>query len=257
VKKIAKEIPFQKILAPLSLFVFLVLLLEYLINHDIVQAYLLPRPSEVWWSLTHDTVEYFEATQTTLIEAIAGLALSVVVGISFAALLSVSKWVEATLYPYAIFFQTVPLISIAPVLVIWFGYGIPTVIISAFIVSLFPIIINTLAGIRATDPALQDLFSLYGSTRWQRLMKLRIPYAIPQIISGVKISSGLAMIGAIVGEFIAGGGLGGLIDVSRTQQRLDKVFSAVLIASLLGILMMLALHILTITAFRRWRDLKA
>ena len=105
---------------------------------------------------------------------------------------------------------------------------------SAFIVSIFPVIANTLDGILSTDPALRDLFRLYGASRSATLWKLRFPAALPQILTGLRIAGGLAVIGAIVGEFIGGQGLGSVVDVARTQQRTDKVFAAVLLASALG-----------------------
>ncbi len=247
---------YRRILLPLIPLAFGIILLESLVSAGHLPSYIFPAPSEVWTSLITDVWEFAGATQTTLIEALSGLVLSVVVGISIAVILSSSKILEAAFYPYAVFFQTVPLISIAPILVIWFGYGIPTVIAASFIVSLFPVIINTLAGIRATDPALLDIFKLYGANRRQTLFMLRVPHAVPQIVTGVHISAGLALIGAIVGEFIGGGGLGGLIDAARTQQRLDKVFAAVLISSLAGIIILASISIISRLLFWRWRELR-
>ena len=118
---------------------------------------------------------------------------------------------------------------------IWFGYGTRTVVASAFVVSIFPVIANTLSGILSTEPALRDLFRLYGASTFVTLWKLRFPAALPQILTGLRVASGLAVIGAIVGEFIGGQGLGSVVDVARTQQRVDKVFAAVLLASVLGL----------------------
>ena len=112
---------------------------------------------------------------------------------------------QRAFYPYAVFFQTVPIIAIAPLLVIWFGYGMQTVIASAFVVSIFPVIANTLTGILSTDPALaRSVPALRGLTR-VTLFKLRFPAALPQILTGLRVAAGLAVIGAIVGEFIGGG----------------------------------------------------
>jgi len=149
------------------------------------------------------------------------------------------------LYPYAIFFQTVPIIAIAPLLVIWLGYGLPTVVASSFIVSVFPVIASSVTGLMSTEPILLDLFRLMDASRLQTLFKLRLPAALPQIFSGFRIAAGLAVIGAIVGEFIAGSGLGGLVDASRNQQRVDRVFAAVLLAAILGILFFATLALLT------------
>ena len=170
-------------------------------------------------------------------------------------MLSLSHWIEKALYPYATFFQTVPIVSIAPLLVIWFGFGLRTVVISAFIVSVFPVLANTFSGLRSTDPALVDLFKLYGASKKDTLFKLKLPFAVPQILTGLKISAGLAMIGAVIGEFIAGGGLGGVIDASRTQQRLDKVFAAVLLASFSGVLIVFLLNVIAKYFLKRWRNI--
>ncbi|NDG83786.1 MAG: ABC transporter permease subunit, partial [Proteobacteria bacterium] len=162
-----------------------------------------------------------------------------------------SRTVKAMFYPYAIFFQTVPIIAIAPVLVIWLGYGMPTVVASAFIVSVFPVIANSVTGLLSTEPALLDFFRLIGASPSQTLLRLRFPAALPQIFAGFEIASGLAVIGSIVGEFISGSGLGGLVDVARNQQRVDRVFAAVLLASVLGVLFYAVIALLNRLAIRR------
>ncbi|MBY0552910.1 ABC transporter permease [bacterium] len=243
-------------LPPLIPFFLLVAIGEFLSQKGIVAPYILPPPSEVFLSLVTDFQEYIQACKETLGAALLGLLLSAVVGIAAAVMLSLSKWIEKSLYPYATFFQTVPIVSIAPLLVIWFGFGLRTVVISAFIVSIFPVLANTFSGLRATDPALIDLFKLYGASKLDILLKLKLPYAVPHIMTGLKISAGLAMIGAVIGEFIAGGGLGGVIDASRTQQRLDKVFAAVLLASFAGILLVFLLNLISKYFLHKWRELR-
>jgi NitT/TauT family transport system permease protein len=178
--------------------------------------------------------------------------MSALTGIAMAVLLSSSRGVQRAFYPYAIFFQTVPLIAVAPLLVIWFGFGIQTVIASAFVASVFPVIANTLSGILSTDPPLRDLFKLYGASRLVTLFKLRLPAALPQVFTGLRVSAGLAVIGSIVGEFIAGGGLGSVVETARTQQRIDKVFAAVLLASLLGLALFGLINLLSHLTLRRW-----
>ena len=142
---------------------------------------------------------------------------------------------QRAFYPYAIFFQIVPIVAIAPLLVIWFGYGARAVVAAAFIVSVFPVIANTLAGLLSVDPALRDLFRLYGASRAATLWKLQLPWALPYVLTGLRIAAGLAVIGAIVGEFVGGGGLGVVVLEAMRQQRTDLVFAAVGYASLLGL----------------------
>lgn len=240
-------------IAPLVPLVLLIGFAEAAVKLGWVASYLVPAPSQVWEALigeTSDTI--WRAALDTGVSALTGFAGSVVIGGLIGIGLSSSRWVERVFSPYAIFFQTVPIIAIAPLLVIWFGYGMPTVISSAFIVSVFPIIAATLTGMRSTDTALVDMFRLYGANRRQRMFKLRLPFAMPSILTGARIAGGLAVIGAIVGEFVAGGGLGGIVDESRTQQRVDRVFAAVLLASGLGLLFFAWINALSHTLLRHW-----
>jgi NitT/TauT family transport system permease protein len=217
-----------------------------------VPAYLIPAPSEVIRSLIDDRVELAVAAWTTLSSALVGLLLSFTTGTLFAIALSSWDLARRAFYPYAVFFQTVPIIAIAPLLVIWFGFGQPTVIASAAIVSVFPIIASTLLGVKSTEPALIDLFTLYSASARQMLLMLKIPFALPQIFSGLRIASGLAVVGAIVGEFIGGGGLGSVVDSARTQQRIDRVFAAVLISALLGAVLVGAVNFISALTLGSW-----
>ena len=242
----------KNILPPLIPFVVLTLAGEWIVRAGIVPSYLLPTPTAIFRAIIDNRIELAQAMLKTSGSAFAGFTLSTVIGIAIAVLLSSSRWVQRAFYPYAVFFQTVPIIAIAPLLVIWFGYGMRTVIASAFVVSIFPVIANTLNGILSTDPALRDLFRLYDASAFDTLTKLRFPAALPQILTGLRISSGLAVIGAIVGEFIGGDGIGSVIDVARTQQRVDKVFAAVLMASLLGLLLFGIINLVSALTLRRW-----
>src|SRR5262249_19854492 len=121
-----------------------------------------------------------------------------------------------------------------------------------FIVSLFPVIANAITGLLSTDPALVDLFRLYGAKRLTILWKLRLPFALPAILTGLRIAGGLAVIGAIVGEFITGGGLGGITDAARTQQRVDRIFAGLLLASGLGIALFGAVELMSRLTLRHW-----
>ena len=225
---------------------------ELAVRSGWIPSYLIPAPSEVFRSLIDDRFELAIAAWTTLSSALVGLLLSFAAGTLFAIVLSSSDLARRAFYPYAVFFQTVPIIAIAPLLVIWFGFGQPTVIASAAIVSVFPIIASTLIGLKSTEPALVDLFNLYSATAKQMLYMLKIPFALPQIFSGLRIASGLAVIGAIVGEFIGGGGLGSVVDSARTQQRIDRVFAAVLISALLGVVLVGAVNFVSALTLGSW-----
>src|SRR5258705_624085 len=145
---------------------------EVAVRRAWVPSYVIPAPSEVLRSLLEDRSELTLAAWTTLSSALTGLLLSFVAGTLFAIALSSSDLARRAFYPYAVFFQTVPIISIAPLLVIWFGFGRPTVVASAAIVSVFPIIASTLLGLKSTEPSLVDLFKLYSATGRQTLWML-------------------------------------------------------------------------------------
>jgi NitT/TauT family transport system permease protein len=181
-----------------------------------------------------------------------GFMLSTCIGIAIAVFLSSSRAIQRAFYPYAVFFQTVPIVAIAPLLVIWIGFGIRTVIASAFIVSVFPVIANTLAGLLSTDPALKDMFQLYGASRTSTLFKLRLPWAMPTILTGLRVAGGLAVIGAVVGEFITGTGIGDVIVVSRQQQRVDKIFAGLILAAGLGIVLFGIINYASAALLRHW-----
>lgn len=239
-------------LSPLIPFLVGSAALELLVRNGVVPSFILPAPSDVVVSLFRDWPEYGQGFANTSVSAVVGLILSFSIGTSIAVLLSLSTILRRAFLPYAVFFQTVPVVALAPVLVIWFGFGRPTVIASAFIVSVFPIVANSILGIESTDPRLQDLFRLHRASRWQLLWKLQLPSALPAIFAGLRIASGLAVIGAIVGEFIAGGGLGEVVDAARTQQRIDKVFAAVLLSSCLGLILVVLIDLGSRLALRSW-----
>jgi NitT/TauT family transport system permease protein len=242
----------KKILPALIPFLAVTIAIEALVRFDVVKAYLLPPPSAVFLEIVHDWPELIAALGKTSAGALVGFASSTVFGIAIAVFLSSSRSIQRAFFPYAVFFQTVPIVAIAPLLVIWFGYGMRTVIATAFICSIFPVIANTLSGILSTDPALRDLFQLYGASTLVTLFKLRFPAALPQLLTGLRVSAGLAVIGAIVGEFIGGQGLGSVVDIARTQQRTDKVFAAVLLASVLGLALFGLINLISAVTLRHW-----
>lgn len=241
----------RKVAPPIVPAVVITVVAEIAVQQAWVPAFLVPAPSRVLTSIFRDWPELWRAALETMIAATAGFGASAVAGILIAIVLSSASWIQRAFYPYAVFFQTVPIIAVAPLLVIWFGWD-RTVFASAFIVSIFPVIANTLTGLLSTDVALRDLFQLYHANRRATLLKLRLPFALPHILTGLRIAAGLAVIGAIVGEFITGNGIGGSIMISRQQNRVDKVFAGLLLASLLGIVLFTAINIISSLALRHW-----
>ncbi|MFI5381380.1 MAG: ABC transporter permease [Tepidisphaerales bacterium] len=222
-----------------------------------VPAWLVPPPSDVLRAGVENAGALGWAMLTTAEAALIGFSAATIAGILAAIVLSASRLIERAFYPYTVFFQTVPVVAVAPLLVIWFGAGLQSVAISAFVVAVFPVIANTLAGLLSTEPALRDLFQLYGAGRMATLVKLKLPSALPNIVTGLRIAAGLAVIGTIVGEFVAGVlagriGLGILVLEAKRNGKTDLLFAAILMASLLGLAMFGLINAGGHLLLRRW-----
>ena len=244
-------------LAPVLALLLILAVWEGLTHALAVPTYLLPPPSAVLAAAVHDAHTLASGALITARAALLGFALSAVIGALAAVALASSRLLEKAFYPYTIFLQTVPIIAVAPLLVLWFGPGLRAVAVSAFIVSVFPVIANTLAGLRSVDPGLHDLFRLYGAGRVATLLKLSLPSAVPSIVTGLRVASGLAVIGTIVGEFVAGfseggAGLGILVLSSYRQLRTDLLFASVLAAAALGLALFGAVNFVGALLLRKW-----
>ena len=182
----------QKLLPTLVVFAGVVAIWSIWVHLADVPAWLLPRPMAVVRSMVVDRSDLLSSLGWTTLAALGGFACSAIVGISIAVILAASGILRRAFYPYTVFFQTVPIVAIAPLLLIWFGVGIGPVAVCAFIVSVFPVIANTLAGLLATDPALVDLFHLYGSRPLATLWKLRLPVRIAQYLHRLAHRSGFS-----------------------------------------------------------------
>ncbi len=244
------------ILPPLLVLIVFIGASEAYIRWRNIPIYLAAPPSAVQEAMVEYRPELLGALLQTTEATLIGFAASVVLGILIAVLLASAKIVRNAFYPYTVFFQTVPVVAIAPLLVNWFGTGLLSVAICAFVVSVFPVIANTLAGLLSTDPALADMFKLYGANPVARLFKLRLPWAMPSTFTGLRIAAGLSVIGTIVGEFITGDldtpGLGVLILSGIKNSKTAMAFAAILLASLLGLAMMSLLNLAGYLMLRHW-----
>lgn len=218
-------------------------------------AQLIPPASTILGTIIENKDSFFSAFWDTLKLSAQSLLLSFALGFTLAIVFSLNDWVKRAVFPLAIFFQTVPIIAIAPLLVIYLGYGPQTILASAVFVSIFPILANTLVGLDTINKNLLELFKVYKRSPLQTLIYLKIPGSYHFIFSGLKISSGLAVIGVVAGEFVAGGGLGSLIDTSRTQQRIDLVFAALIGLAFIGLWQIMLLNIIN-SLITRWRPFK-
>ena len=245
------------LLAPILSLVFLVLIWQAIVSFAQIHPVILPGPKAVWEAFQKNGTALQKGFIATGKAALMGMLASLFFGSFIAILFAQSRWLRAACFPYVIFLQTVPIVAIAPLLIIWSGYNFRTIVIVSFIISLFPVVSNVTSGLLSIDRNLLELFQLYGANRWQILFRLQIPAAIPNLILGARVSSGLAVIGAIVGEFFVGNGgqydgLGTLMTGWQSLQRTDALMAAVLVSTLLGLTMFGLVNILSKTLLRRW-----
>jgi NitT/TauT family transport system permease protein len=244
---------------PVAVFVLFVLAWQAVCTALNVPHYLMPKPTDVIAAASDKADILSTALVSTFTSALMGLGLAVVVGMSAALLMSQSKLVERSIYPFAILLQTIPLIAYAPLIVIWVGAGMNAVVTISFIIALFPMISNTIAGLTSTDHNLVSMFELYNANWWQRMVKLKLPAALPYIMTGLRISSGLAVIGAIIGEFIAGigglrGGLGYVIVSAANRLEMSYLFAAALSSSALGLVIFIGISFVSARFLRHWHE---
>jgi NitT/TauT family transport system permease protein len=203
-----------------------------------IPSFLLPSPGDIGQRLIEKRGLYLGHTLVTLYETLGGFALAVVIGVLAAALIVVVPAVRDVVMPLLLIAQLVPKVAIAPILLIWFGYGLLPKVLIAFLVAFFPIVVNVATGLAAVERELLDLGRSLEATRWQIFCKFRMPTALPELFSGMKIAITLAVIGAVIGEFVGGNrGLGYLILVANQDLDTPLAFAALLILSLAGILL--------------------
>ena len=242
-------------------FIVLILFLSIwsIAAHLYNMAFLLPNPLQVAQAFVTDIDMVIGGLWITFQEALYGYLLAISIGIIFAAIMSQSKILERSFYPYAILLQTLPAVAVAPLFVLWFGCEMKSVIIISLIISLFPIINNTLLGLKSTSIILVELFQMHNQSRFVNFFKLRLPAATPHIIAGLRISAGLSVIGAIVGEFIIGsgsegGGLGVMIMYAQASMETPLVMALILTATALGFAFFMAVTTLGHYLLHNWHE---
>jgi len=249
----------QNVAPPLLWFMTAIAIWQIVCTLLNVPKYLVPKPSDVLTAAVTKSDILASSVVSSFTSALIGLSLSIVIGTAVALALAQSKLLERAVFPCLTVVQTVPFIAYAPMLVIWFGPGESTIVVIVFIISLFPIVANTTAGLTSTDHNLVSMFELYNATWWQRTVKLKLPAALPYIMTGLRISSGMAVIGAVVGEFIAGmgglrGGLGYLIASSAARIEMSTLFAAAGASSMLGIVIFIAVSLTSTHFLRHWHE---
>jgi len=248
-----------RLLAPAIVGVAFLFLWEALVRAFDVPFYLVPSPLLVLSTLVRDAPLLLGSLLVTLKITALALLLAVVLGVAIAFVFVQNRVLETSLFPYVVLLQVTPIVAIAPLIIIWVKDPLAALVICATIVAIFPVISNTTLGLRSIDPGLADLFRLYGAGRWQTLARLRIPSALPYFFAGLRVSGGLALIGAVVAEFVAGtggtsSGLAYQILQAGLQLNIPRLFAALLLITLAGVAIFLLVSLVARLSLRHWHE---
>ncbi|MER3482343.1 MAG: ABC transporter ATP-binding protein [Meiothermus sp.] len=223
------------------------------------KPFIVPGPLDVWGAFGEHGASLLESTLITLRATAIAFILSALIGAAVSFVLTSVPILYKAVFPFTVVFQSVPVIVFVPLLLTWFGIGLPSIIAVAVIISVFPIIANTAIGLRSTDASLKQLFQLYGANPWQSLFKLRLPAALPYFFTGLRIAAGASVIGVVVGEYMAGmastkGGLGFLVVESASRLQMAKLAATGLCAAALGIGFFLLVGYVSNLFLRSWHE---
>jgi NitT/TauT family transport system permease protein len=231
---------------------------EWSVWHNAIPPYVLPAPSRILVTLANDWPILGTSMWVTFQTTLAGMLLAFAGGVALGVLLGMSRTLEEIFFPYAVILQVTPVIAIAPILLIY--YSAPTVVLmTAFIVTYFPVLSNTITGMRSTDRGLEALFRLYGASRWQTILHLKLKNALPYILTGFRIGGPISLIGAVVAEIAAGtagagSGLAYRIIESTYRLNVPRAFAALLLLSVMGILIYYAIAWVSHLLLRGWHE---
>ncbi len=248
------------VLAPLAVGVLVLVLWDVFVRVTGLPPYLLPGPLLVFKTLITDWNELFPSLLVTLQITVVAFVAAAVSGLLISILFTQSKWIERSLFPYAVILQTTPIVAIAPLIIVWLKNNtFAALVVCAWIVAFFPIVSNTTLGLNSVDRNLINLFQLYKASRWQTLLYLRLPSAMPYFLGGLRISGGLALIGAVVAEFVAGtggakSGIAYRILISSYNLQIPRMFAALLLTTGLGVLIFVGLTALSDSLLRSWHE---
>ncbi|MBY6162866.1 ABC transporter permease [Mameliella alba] len=248
-----------RILLPILSLGLAIGLWEFLVWYNEVPHYLIPAPSLVAKTLVTDWASLMQSAAFTVKLTLLSLALAIIGGVTLGMVFALSRPIEMSLFPFAVILQVTPVVAIAPLILIYVSNTFAALLICAWIVAFFPILSNTAIGLRSADHNLRDLFRMYQATPWQRLRYLLIPSALPYFMAALKIAGGLALIGAVVAEFVAGTagqntGLASRILESSFRNEIPRMFAALFLVSLLGIIIFLATSWLSRAVLGHWHE---
>ncbi len=234
-----------RLIFPAAVLLMLLALWELLVWALAVPKWIVPAPSAIGQAFWETRALLATHVRQTMLEVAIGIGVAVSTGVALAAVLDFSPWLRRAIYPLLVISQTVPILALAPLLIIWFGFGIAPKVIVVTLFCFFPIAINTSDGLTATEPELIDLLRSMGATWPQIWQKVRLPAALPYFFSGLKIAATYSVVGAIVGEWVgAKQGLGIHLLRSSAAFKTAQVFSAIAITSLLSILLFLTVFVI-------------
>ena len=218
-----------------------------------VQKWLLPAPSQIGVALFQDAGLLWRHTGVTVLEIVVGFGLALASGVALATAIGMSRTLERALYPFIIASQTIPIIVIAPMLLIWVGYGLAPKVIVVALISFFPIVVNMVDGLASVDRDMIRLMRTLGANRWQIFLKVRVPASLPYLFSGVRVAIAVSVIGAVIGEWVGSSeGLGYLMLRSKPQFLTERVFAAIVILSALGVALFASVGIAERLAIPWW-----
>ncbi len=247
---------FKYWIIPICLTSTLLVLWELLVWLFDVKQWLLPAPSSILQEIFESRQLLFNHSVTTISEIIIGFLLSLVIGVCLAGAIAYSNVVERFAYPFVIASQTIPVIVIAPLLLIWIGYGMIPKIIVVILISFFPIVVNTVDGLKSADNDTMRMLKTLGASRWQIFVKLQVPYSIPFLFSGMRVAITLSVIGAVIGEWVgSSSGLGYLMMRSAPQFLTERVFASIVILSGIGIFLF-ALVVVIERLYMPWYEME-
>lgn len=248
-----------RIVVPIAMLVLAVIAWHLIVVLNNIPKYILPTPGDVANSLMNDWPTLLPALLVTLKITFTALILALVGGVAIAIILVQSKWVELALFPFAVILQVTPVIAIAPLLLIYVPDTQTVLLIIAFLVAFFPILSNMVAGLKSVDHNLLNLYDLYGATRWQTLIYLKLPASLPYFMAGLRIAGGLALIAAVVAEFAAGAagqGSGLAFRLLESQYRLNipRLFAALILLTGTGVAIFGFTSFIAWLALHRWHE---
>ena len=246
-------------LVPLAVVILTLALWDWVVRAYDIPHYILPSPGRIWDQLVTDRILLGKALLVTLQITVMALSVAVVGGVLLAILFDQSRFAELVFYPYAVIMQVTPIVSIAPLIFIYVTEPTARVLICAWLVAFFPILSNTTLGLKSTDHNLTDLFTIYGANRWQRLIRLQLPSALPYFLGGLRIAGGLALIGAIVAEYVvgtggAGSGLAFRILEASYRLNIPRMFAALGLIAVVGVTIFALTAMVSHFALRKWHE---